>query len=54
MVTQQLTNLQIKRAATEEYDVLVIGAGATGAGVALDAVSRGKPGTSAMNMCRNE
>lgn len=26
----------------EEYDVLVIGGGATGAGVALDAITRGK------------
>ena len=33
---QQLQALQ-----EEEYDVLVIGAGATGAGCALDAVSRG-------------
>ena len=33
---QQLQALQ-----EEEYDVLVIGAGATGAGCALDSVSRG-------------
>ena len=27
---------------THEFDVLIIGGGATGAGVALDSVSRGK------------
>ena len=27
---------------TEQYDVLIIGGGATGTGVALDAVSRGR------------
>ena len=32
---------QIKRLKEEEFDVLVIGGGATGAGVALDAASRG-------------
>ncbi len=31
-------------AAGQEYDILVIGAGATGCGVALDAVSRGASG----------
>ena len=35
---QQIQTLQ----STHEYDVLVIGGGATGSGVALDAVSRGK------------
>ena len=33
---QQLADLE-----TKEFDVLVIGGGATGSGVALDAVSRG-------------
>ena len=38
-----LTRLeQIDALRTEEYDVLVVGGGATGAGVALDAVSRGE------------
>ncbi|KAH3754670.1 hypothetical protein DPMN_189351 [Dreissena polymorpha] len=32
---------QLKSLATEEFDILVIGGGATGAGVALDSVSRG-------------
>lgn len=32
----------IKSLQTEEYDVLVIGGGATGCGVAVDSVSRGK------------
>lgn len=32
---------QLKRLETEEFDMLVIGAGATGSGVALDAQSRG-------------
>jgi glycerol-3-phosphate dehydrogenase len=31
----------LRRLADEEFDVLVIGGGATGAGVALDAASRG-------------
>lgn len=35
---QQIQTLQT----TLEYDVLVIGGGATGCGVALDSVSRGK------------
>ena len=34
---EQLDSLEKK-----EYDVLVIGGGATGCGVALDAISRGK------------
>ena len=34
---EQLISLQ-----TQEFDVLVIGGGATGCGVALDAVSRGQ------------
>lgn len=29
---------------TDEFDVLVIGGGATGCGCALDAVTRGEPG----------
>lgn len=33
---------QLKRLQEEEFDVLVIGAGATGCGVALDAQSRGQ------------
>src|SRR5919112_4434602 len=32
---------ELSSAATEELDVLVVGMGATGAGVALDAASRG-------------
>lgn len=36
--TEQIQVLQ----SGEEYDVLVIGGGATGAGVALDAITRGK------------
>ncbi|ORY64241.1 FAD dependent oxidoreductase-domain-containing protein [Pseudomassariella vexata] len=38
---EQLAELKKSTAANEEYDVLVIGGGATGAGVALDAVTRG-------------
>ena len=33
---------QTKALKTKEFDVLVVGGGATGCGVALDAVSRGK------------
>ena len=33
---------QLLKLRTEEYDVLVIGGGATGCGVTLDAASRGK------------
>ncbi|XP_071101701.1 glycerol-3-phosphate dehydrogenase, mitochondrial-like isoform X2 [Haliotis cracherodii] len=47
-VQQQYSNAPLplredihKRLATEEFDVLVVGGGATGCGVALDAVSRG-------------
>ncbi|KAI1248018.1 hypothetical protein MGN70_010266 [Eutypa lata] len=38
---QQIADLKKSNDADEEYDVLVVGAGATGAGVALDAVTRG-------------
>ncbi|RYO86503.1 hypothetical protein DL766_003052 [Monosporascus sp. MC13-8B] len=38
---QQIEALKKSNETGEEYDVLVIGAGATGAGVALDAVTRG-------------
>jgi glycerol-3-phosphate dehydrogenase len=38
---QQLAELQKSNDDGEEYDMLVIGGGATGAGVALDAVTRG-------------
>ena len=31
----------LRRLATDEFDVLVVGAGVTGAGCALDAVTRG-------------
>ncbi|KAI1737202.1 FAD dependent oxidoreductase-domain-containing protein [Xylaria scruposa] len=37
----QLEELKKSRSQEEEYDILVIGGGATGAGVALDAVTRG-------------
>ena len=33
--------LQLKKLAEEQYDVLVIGGGATGSGVALDCATRG-------------
>ena len=33
---------QVESLKTKEYDILVIGGGATGCGVALDAVSRGE------------
>ena len=33
---------QLKKMANTEFDLLVIGGGATGSGVALDAISRGK------------
>ncbi|KAI1178164.1 FAD dependent oxidoreductase-domain-containing protein [Nemania sp. FL0916] len=39
--SEQLAELQKGRSQEDEYDVLVIGGGATGAGVALDAVTRG-------------
>ncbi|KXJ86690.1 glycerol-3-phosphate dehydrogenase [Microdochium bolleyi] len=38
---EQLANLKNSTKPGEEYDVLIIGGGATGAGVALDAVTRG-------------
>ncbi|KAI0876347.1 FAD dependent oxidoreductase-domain-containing protein [Hypoxylon argillaceum] len=38
---EQLAELQKSRSQEDEYDILVIGGGATGAGVALDAVTRG-------------
>ncbi|KAI5923825.1 FAD dependent oxidoreductase-domain-containing protein [Camillea tinctor] len=38
---EQIADLKKSNSKEEEYDVLVIGAGATGAGVALDAVTRG-------------
>ncbi|TGJ83069.1 hypothetical protein E0Z10_g5695 [Xylaria hypoxylon] len=38
---EQLAELQKSRSQEDEYDVLVIGGGATGAGVALDAITRG-------------
>ncbi|KAI0441483.1 FAD dependent oxidoreductase-domain-containing protein [Xylaria telfairii] len=38
---EQLEELKRSRSQEEEYDLLVIGGGATGAGVALDAVTRG-------------
>ncbi|KAL7624462.1 mitochondrial glycerol-3-phosphate dehydrogenase [Parahypoxylon ruwenzoriense] len=38
---EQIANLKKSNAEGEEYDMLVIGGGATGAGVALDAVTRG-------------
>ncbi|KAI1499443.1 FAD dependent oxidoreductase-domain-containing protein [Biscogniauxia marginata] len=38
---EQIADLKKGGSKEEEYDVLVIGAGATGAGVALDAVTRG-------------
>ncbi|KAI0451826.1 DAO-domain-containing protein [Xylaria acuta] len=38
---EQLKQLKKSREQEEEYDILVIGGGATGAGVALDAVTRG-------------
>lgn len=37
--TEQIQTLQ----SGEEYDVLIIGGGATGSGCALDAVTRGMP-----------
>lgn len=38
---EQLARLRAANTKDEEYDLLVIGAGATGAGIALDAASRG-------------
>lgn len=38
---EQIADLKKSTAATQEYDVLVIGGGATGSGVALDAATRG-------------
>jgi glycerol-3-phosphate dehydrogenase len=38
---EQIVDLKKSTNENEEYDVLIIGAGATGAGVALDAVTRG-------------
>ncbi|KAF6787083.1 glycerol-3-phosphate mitochondrial protein [Colletotrichum sojae] len=38
---QQLADLRAHASDTEEYDLLVIGGGATGTGIALDAVTRG-------------
>lgn len=38
---EQIADLKTSGSDNEEYDVLVIGGGATGAGVALDAVTRG-------------
>lgn len=38
---EQIADLKKSTNSNEEYDILVIGAGATGAGVALDAVTRG-------------
>lgn len=35
---------------TEEFDVLVVGGGATGAGCALDAVTRSKPAISRVSL----
>ena len=39
--SDQLERLRAASTAEEEYDILVIGGGATGAGIALDAASRG-------------
>src|SRR5690606_30840255 len=38
---EQISRLRAAQSENEEYDLLVIGAGATGAGIALDAASRG-------------
>lgn len=51
--TDELPSRQAQLAAltnAEEFDVLVVGGGATGAGCALDAVTRSKPAISRVSL----